>query len=288
MAQRVAVRKTPKLFIGGAFTRSESGRTFACELGGRVVHAARATRKDARDAVRAARAAWPAWRDRSAYNRGQIVYRLAEILESRRDQFGEALRASGGTVASAGREVSATIDRVVWYAGWCDKIEQVLSTKNPVGTPHFNVSSPESTGVVAVVAPRSPSLLPLISTCIPIMCSGNAIVVVASERDPLSAVSLAEALATADVPAGVVNVLTGYRAEIAPTLAAHMDVNGIDLWISDEELDVKTAELACDNLKRVRRQPEPPTAFWYGPGAQGLDWIQSFVEIKTVWHPSGM
>lgn len=288
MAQRVAVRKTPKLFIGGAFTRSESGRTFACEFDGHSVHAARATRKDARDAVRAARTAWPAWRDRSAYNRGQIVYRLAEIMESRRDQFAQALRSSIATPTQADREVSAAIDRIVWYAGWCDKIEQVLSTKNPVSTPHFNVSSPEATGVVAVVAPHAPSLLPLISTCVPIICSGNTVVVVASEKDPLSAVSLAEAIANADVPAGVVNVLTGYRAEIAPTLAAHMDVNAIDLWISDEDLDAKTAELACDNLKRVRRRPEPLTDFWYGRDAQGLDWIQSFVEIKTVWHPAGL
>jgi acyl-CoA reductase-like NAD-dependent aldehyde dehydrogenase len=288
MAQRLAVRKTPKLFIGGAFVRSESGRTYACELGGRVVHVARATRKDARDAVWSARSAWPAWRDRWAYNRGQIIYRLAEVMESRREQFASTLQEAGQTVVATQREVSAAIDRIVWYAGWCDKIEQVLSTKNPVATPHFNVSSPEPTGVVAVIAPRTPSLLSLVSTTIPIVCSGNTIVAAASESDPLSAVNYAEALATSDFPTGVINVLTGVRAEIVPTLAAHMDVNAIDLWIADEKLAAGAAQLATDNLKRVRRHDEPSRQFWFGERAQGLEWIEPFIEIKTVWHPAGV
>lgn len=288
MAQRLSVRKTLKLFIGGSFVRSESGRTFACEFAGQTVHAARATRKDARDAVRAARAAWAGWRERSAYNRGQIVYRLAEIMETRRDQFERALGIAGASATAAQREVSASIDRIVWYAGWCDKIEQVLSTKNPVASPHFNVSSPEPTGVVAVVPPPAPALLALVSTCVPIVCSGNTAVVSASHEDPLTAVTFAEAVATADIPAGVINLLTGNAAEIGPTLAAHMDVNALDVWSSDAEFSEKLAELATDNLKRVRRHDTPREPFWFGPKAQGLDWIEPFVEIKTVWHPAGV
>ncbi len=288
MAQRLSVRKTLKLFIGGSFVRSESGRTFACELAGQTVHAARATRKDARDAVRAARAAWAGWRERSAYNRGQIVYRLAEIMETRRDQFEQALGIAGASATAAQREVSASIDRIVWYAGWCDKIEQVLSTKNPVASPHFNVSSPEPTGVVAVVPPPAPALLALVSTCVPIVCSGNTVVVAASHEDPLATITFAEAVATADIPAGVINLLTGYAAEIAPTLAAHMDVNALDVWSSDGEFIEKLAELATDNLKRVRRHAAPREIFWSGAKAQGLDWIEPFVEIKTVWHPAGV
>jgi acyl-CoA reductase-like NAD-dependent aldehyde dehydrogenase len=278
MAQRLSVRKTPKLFIAGAFVRSESGRTFAHRSGKRVVHVARATRKDSRDAVKAARAAWPGWQGRSAYNRGQIVYRLAEIVETRRGQFERGLCEAGASGSAADREVSAAIDRLVWYAGACDKIEQVLSTKNPVASPHFNVSSPEPTGVVAVLAPSAPALLGLVSTCIPVMCSGNTAVVVA----------FAEAIATADVPPGTINLLTGYAAETLPTLAAHMDVNALDLWTANAELGGKAAELATDNLKRVQRHDSPREAFWFGDRAQGFDWIERFVEIKTVWHPAGV
>lgn len=288
MAQRLSVRKTPKLFIGGAFVRSESGRTFACKRGDGVVHVARATRKDARDAVKVARTAWPGWQARSAYNRGQIVYRLAEIVETRREQFERGLVEGGATRSSAEREVSAAIDRIVWYAGSCDKIEQVLSTKNPVASPHFNVSSPEPTGVVAIVTPPAPALLALVSTCMPVVCSGNTAVVAASEQDPLTAVAFAEAVATADIPGGVINLLTGYVVETVPTLAAHMDVNALDLWTSDGELESKAAELATDNLKRVRRHDSARQAFWFSPAAQGFDWIEPFVEIKTVWHPAGV
>jgi acyl-CoA reductase-like NAD-dependent aldehyde dehydrogenase len=287
MATRVAVRKTNKLFIGGAFVRSESGRTFPLEHDGHTVHIARASRKDVRDAARAARTAWPSWRDRTAYNRGQIVYRLAEIMESRRAQFAEAL-SIGVSAAAANSEVSAAIDRVVWYAGWCDKIEQLLSTKNPVGLTHFNVSSPEATGVVGIVAPNQPGLLGLVSTLIPVLCGGNCAVVIASELEPLSAVALAEAIATADVPSGVVNILTGARAEIVPTLAGHMDVNALDMWIGDEKLDAAAAQLACDNVKRVHRGGEPGRRFWLATDAQGPKWIEAFMEIKTVWHPAGV
>ncbi len=288
MATRVAVRKTHKLYIGGAFVRSESGRTFSLPARDQVFQIARATRKDVRDAVRAARTAWPSWRDRTAYNRGQIVYRLAEIIESRRDQFVETLRMTGASPGAAGSEVSAAIDRIVWYAGWCDKIEQLLSTKNPVGLSHFNVSSPEPTGVVGLVAPIEPGFVGLVSTLVPVACSGNTAVAIASDRDPLSAVALAEALATADVPGGVVNVLTGYRSETVPTLAGHMDVNALDLWIADEAQDAAAAQVACNNVKRVRRRGEPPQRFWFTDAAQGPDWIEGFMEIKTVWHPAGV
>jgi acyl-CoA reductase-like NAD-dependent aldehyde dehydrogenase len=288
MAARLPVRKTQKLFIGGAFVRSESGRTFPCSKDGQVVHVARSTRKDVRDAVRAARGAWPGWRDRTAYNRGQIIYRLAEIVESRRAQFVDALQRSGESTKTASVEVDCTIDRIVWYAGWCDKVEQALSTKNPVGITHFNVSSPEATGVVGIVAPGAPSLLGLISATLPVLCGGNTVVAIASERDPLSSVALAEAIATSDVPAGAVNILTGYRAEIVPALAAHMDVNALDLWIADNALDERAAHLACENVKRVRRRGEPERAFYFSSQAQGLRWIEAFVEIKTVWHPAGV
>ena len=288
MATRVAVRKTHKLFIAGAFVRSESGRTFAATSADQVVHLARASRKDVRDAVRAARTAWPLWRDRTAYNRGQIVYRLAEIMESRRDQFVGTLCAAGSARNAAEIEVSTAIDRTVWYAGWCDKIEQLLSNKNSVGLNHFNVSSPEPTGVVGVIAPGEPGLLGLVSTVIPVVCGGNCAVVIASQRDPVSAVAFAEAIATADVPAGVINILTGYRSETVPTISGHMDVNALDLWIADEALDAAAAQLACDNVKRVRRHGEPARSFWFGAEAQSPHWIEAVMEIKTVWHPAGV
>ncbi len=288
MERRIAVRKTPKLFIGGAFTRSESGRTFALERDGRVVQVARASRKDVRDAVRAARAAWPSWRDRAAYNRGQILYRLAEMLESRRDQLTQALLANGAASAGAASEVSAAIDRTVWYAGWCDKIEQLLSTKNPVGLQHFNVSSPEPTGVVGIVAPDEPALLGLVSTLLPVLCGGNCAVVIVGERNPLCAVAFAEAVATADVPAGAVNILTASLPDAVPTLASHMDVNALDLWIGDDALDAAAAERACESVKRVRRGGAPPRRFWFGDASQSPHWIEAFMEIKTVWHPAGV
>ncbi|MDQ6781055.1 MAG: aldehyde dehydrogenase family protein [Candidatus Eremiobacteraeota bacterium] len=288
MSQRLRVRKTQKLFIAGAFARSESGRTFPYARDGQVLAIARGSRKDVRDAVRAARAAWAGWRDRSAYNRGQVLYRLAEIMETRRAQFVESASFSGTVPGAARREVDTAIDRAVWYAGWCDKIDQVLSTKNPVASQHFNVSSAEPTGVVGVIAPLRPGLLGLVSLIAPLLCAGNSVVIIASEQDPLSAVALAEALATSDVPPGVVNIITGRRDELVMPLASHMDVNALDLWIADKALDTRAAEAACDNVKRVRRSGEPPQRFWLSVRSQTPDWIRDFMEVKTVWHPAGV
>jgi acyl-CoA reductase-like NAD-dependent aldehyde dehydrogenase len=287
-AVRLAVRKTQKLFIGGAFVRSESGRTFAHQSGTGIIHVARATRKDLRDAVRAARGAWLPWSNRTAYNRGQIIYRLAEMIESRRAQFTDVIVHDGQSMVKARREVDAAIDRTLWYAGWCDKIEQWLSTKNPVGLPHFNVSSPEPTGVVGIVPPDLPALLGLVSMIVPPLCAGNTVVTLTSQRDPLSAVALAEALATADVPGGVVNILSGDRAELVPHLARHMDVNALDMCCSGAGLRSEAAQLACENLKRLRVKAEPPAASWFAEAAQSPRCIERFMEIKTVWHPAGV
>lgn len=286
--RHLAVRKTYKLYLNGEFVRSESGRTTTFEHRDGVANIARATRKDLRDAVRAARAALAGWRSRTAYNRGQIVYRLAEMMEDRRGELLEALERAGAGPTEARKEVDASIDRTVWYTGWCDKIEQWLSTKNPVAGPHFNVSSPEPTGVVGVVAPEKPGLLGLVSTALPPLCAGDTIVVIASERDPLSAIAFAEALATCDMPAGAANILTGEHKDLVPHLARHMDVNALDLWLSDSELEGQAADLACENVKRVRRNGRTTTAFWHSQNAQSPRWLEAFMEIKTVWHPAGL
>jgi acyl-CoA reductase-like NAD-dependent aldehyde dehydrogenase len=284
---RIDVRKTYKLYIGGQFPRSESGRTSVVnDARGRLLaNAARASRKDARDAVVAARAAFGGWSGRTAYNRGQVVYRIAEVLEGRREQFEAELRATEGiTQAKARTYVDAAIDRLVWYAGWADKITQVVGNANPVAGPYFNLSTPEPSGVVAVVAPRGP-LLGLVSVVAPLIITGNTVVVIASEDHPLTAITLAEVMATSDLPGGVVNVLTGSVAEIAPWLASHMDVNGIDLTgVTDEELATELEVSAADNLKRVRR-PAPATDWLAEPG---LDRMTQFLETKTVWHPIGV
>jgi acyl-CoA reductase-like NAD-dependent aldehyde dehydrogenase len=284
---RIEVRKTYKLYIGGQFPRSESGRTSVVnDARGRLLaNAARASRKDARDAVVAARAAFGGWSGRTAYNRGQVVYRIAEVLEGRREQFEAELRATEGiTQAKARTYVDAAIDRLVWYAGWADKITQVVGNANPVAGPYFNLSTPEPSGVIAVVAPRGP-LLGLVSVVAPLIITGNTVVVIASEDHPLTAITLAEVMATSDLPGGVVNVLTGSVAEIAPWLASHMDVNGIDLTgVTDEELATELEVSASDNLKRVRR-PAPATDWLAEPG---LDRMTQFLETKTVWHPIGV
>jgi len=262
---RVPVAKTYKLFIGGAFPRSESGRTY--EADGHNV--ARASRKDARDAVRAARAAFHTWAGATAYNRGQVLYRLAEMIETRRAGFVELARDEA--------EVDAVIDRVVWYAGWADKLPQVLGGSNPVAGPYFNFTVPEPTGVVAVLAPDEPPLA-IVSRILPALVGGNTVVAVASEAHPLAAIELAEALATSDLPAGAVNLLTGFRDELAPWLAGHMDVNAVDLT----GVDGDTAELqrlAAENVKRVVRST---------PDAQSPWEIEAFLEQKTVWHPIGL
>lgn len=283
---RTDVRKTYKLYIGGAFPRSESGRTYLVNdhAGRLLANAAKASRKDARDAVKAARSAFAGWSGRTAYNRGQVVYRIAEVLESRRTQFeAEIVAAVGAKPAEARAEVDAAIDRLVWYAGWTDKIAQVDGAANPVAGPYFNLSSPEPTGVVAVIAPDSP-LLGLVSVVAPLIAVGNTCVVVASQAAPLVAITLAEVLATSDVPGGVVNVLTGDAAEIAPWLASHMDVNGLDLTgVTEADLARDLEVAAADNLKRVRRAGvEDLTA------SPALDRMTRFLEIKTVWHPMGI
>jgi len=285
---RLDVRKTYKLYIGGEFPRSESGRSYIVNdaKGKLMANAALASRKDARDAVIAARKAFPGWSGRTAYNRGQVVYRIAEVLEGRRDQFIAELRASEGvTEAKAAKYVDAAIDRLVWYAGWADKIAQVAGNANPVAGPYFNLSSPEPSGVIAVVAPRGP-LLGLVSVIAPLIITGNTVVVIASEAFPLTAITLGEVMATSDLPGGVVNVLTGSVAEIAPWLASHMDVNGIDLTgVGDADLAASLEESAAENLKRVLRPPLDDVDWLETPD---LSRMTTFLETKTVWHPIGL
>ncbi len=288
---RVDVRKTYKLFIAGKFPRSESGRTYpaATRRGKFQANVAQASRKDARDAVRAARAAQPGWAGATAYNRGQVLYRVAELLEERRDQFVGQVRAGEGVSAKRAEDlVSAAIDRWVWYAGWSDKVAQVAGNANPVAGPYFNISTPEPTGVVAVIAPQQSSLLGLVSVLAPVIVTGNTAVVLASADRPLPAATLSEVLATSDVPAGVVNVLTGRTAEVAPHLAAHADVNAIDVSGAVGAEGITWGELeeaAAETLKRVRRpltDEEPDYA-----AEQSLSQILTFTEVKTVWHPKG-
>jgi acyl-CoA reductase-like NAD-dependent aldehyde dehydrogenase len=284
---RLAVRKTYKLFIGGAFPRSESGRSYPVRSasGDFMANAALASRKDARDAVRGARSAFGKWSGATAYNRGQILYRVAEMLEGRRAQFvAEVMAASGDDAAEA--EVDAAIDRWVWYAGWSDKIAQVHGAANPVAGPYFNLSIPEPTGVVAIVAPPDSSLLGLVSVIAPAIVTGNTVVVVASEERPLPAVTLAEVLATSDLPGGVVNLLTGRVAEIVPSLASHMDVDALDLvGVLDPTLATDLEVAAADNLKRVLRPGRTPSDWVADPDVQRM---LAFIETKTVWHPKGM
>ncbi|MDQ2814597.1 MAG: aldehyde dehydrogenase family protein [Actinomycetota bacterium] len=284
-AARIAVRKTYKLYIGGAFPRSESGRSYpVTDHEGRfLANAAMGSRKDARDAVTAARKAFGGWSAATAYQRGQVLYRIAELTEGRRAQFiGEVRSAEGAGPRQAEALVDAAIDRWVWYAGWADKIAQVRGAANPVAGPYFNFSLPEPTGVVAVIAPERSSLLGFVSVVAPAVVSGNTVVVLASERCPLPAVSLSEVLATSDVPAGVVNVLTGRTAEIAPWLASHMDVNAIDLGGAPDPLADDLAVAAAENLKRVVRAGDQDWTL-----TPSLDRMLTYLETKTVWHPAG-
>lgn len=290
MSTRIDVRKTYKLFIGGAFPRSESGYSYAVHdsKGAFVANAALASRKDARDAVVAARKAFPGWSGRTAYNRGQVLYRVAEVMEDRRPQFVQAVEQSEGLSSSkAERVVDAAVDRWVWYAGWADKLAQVVGNANPVAGPYFNLSTPEPTGVVAVLAPEQSSLLGLVSVLAPVVVSGNTAVLVSSYARPLPAVNLAEVLATSDVPGGVVNVLTGKAATVAPWLASHMDVNAVDLTgaAGDAALATELEVAAADNLKRVRRAPAAEPDWAADPGIEPMT---AFLETKTVWHPMGM
>lgn len=278
-----------KLFINGAFVRSESGRSDPIwngkEFGANI---ARGSRKDVRDAVVAARAAQPKWWRNAPALRGLVLYRLAEMLESRRAELIERLReGSGLSLKDAENEVIATIDRTIWYAGWCDKYGALLSTRNPVAGPHFNFSTPEPTGVVAILAPDSTALLGLSSLVLPALVAGNAALVVASERDPRTAVVFAEALATSDLPAGIVNVLTGLRSELAPVLAKHMDVNALLFEDEDAALSADLQREGAANVKRVHVLPKRSRDDWFAPSAQSLDAIGATTEIKTIWHPAG-
>jgi len=284
---RLEVRKTYKLYVGGAFPRSESGRSYEVldHKGRFLANASQASRKDGRDAVLAARKAFGGWSSRTPYNRGQVVYRIAEVLEGRRAQFVEEVALSEGLSASkADAVVSTTVDRLVWYAGWADKIAQVVGGANAVAGPYFNFSVPEPTGVVAVCAPQDSSLLGLVSVIAPAVVTGNTVVVVSSYRRPLPAITLSEVMATSDVPGGVVNVLTGDATEIAPWLASHMDVNALDLaGVEDPDLALGLEQAAAENLKRVVR---PGTTDW--TTEPGIEPMTAFLETKTVWHPIGI
>ena len=280
MAGRLPVAKTYKLFIDGAFPRSESGRTFPVHGpdGTLLANAARASRKDLRDAVRIARAAQEGWAARTAYNRGQVLYRVAEMLEGRRAELASLLSDTGLATEAAEEEVDASIDRWVWYAGWSDKVHHVLGTVNPVAGPYFNFTVPEPTGVVGLVASGRPALLGLVSRLVPAIVGGNAVVVVTGGDASLIAVTLGEVLATSDVPAGVVNILTGDRAELLPWLISHLDVNAVDLTGADDDLEAEVVAGAAANVKRVvfgDVEEESPYA------------IADFMEMKTLWHPIG-
>lgn len=285
---RLSVFKTYKLYVGGKFPRSESGRVYEVTdaKGKWLANAPLSSRKDARDAVVAARKAFGGWSGATAYNRGQILYRVAEMLEGRRDQYvAEVADAEGLAKSKAAAQVDAAIDRWVWYAGWTDKIAQVVGGGNPVAGPFFNLSSPEPTGVVAVLAPQESSFLGLVSVIAPVIATGNTAVVIASEKSPLPALSLGEVLATSDLPGGVVNVLSGRTAEIAAPLASHQDVNAIDLTGADEALAKELEIAAADNLKRVLRPQPVDDVDW--SASPGTERMTAFLETKTVWHPTG-
>jgi acyl-CoA reductase-like NAD-dependent aldehyde dehydrogenase len=291
---RLQVRKTYKLYIGGAFPRTESGRSYlvAAPDGTPLANACRASRKDLRDSVRAARQAFAGWAARTAMNRGQVLYRVAELMEGRRGQFvAEVEAAEGLKPAPARAVVDRAIDRWVWYAGWADKIGQVLGSSNPVAAPYFNFTIPEPTGVVGVVAPETSSLLGLVSRLAPPLVTGNTVVLIASERRPLPAVTLAEVLATSDVPGGVVNILTGRRSELVPVLAGHADVDALDTWGVPDDLRVEVEQLAAEDIKRLLRRPTKVAEArfdWLDDAAsERPEWIAAFLEMKTVWHPIG-
>jgi acyl-CoA reductase-like NAD-dependent aldehyde dehydrogenase len=291
---RIPVRKTYKLYVGGQFPRSESGRSYVVRApdGTPLANAVRSSKKDLRDAIRLARSAFRGWQGKTAMNRGQVLYRVAEVMEGRRDQFVEEVAAAEGLPrAAAEQAVDRAIDRWVWYAGWADKVSQLLGTVNPVGASYFNFTIPEATGIVGIVAPEGSSLLGLVSRLAPAVVTGNCAVVLASESRPLPAVTLGEVLATSDVPAGVINILTGLRRELIPVLASHMDVNALDTWGVPDDLRASVEEQAMESVKRLSRPPRGDTARfdWLDDRrAQRPEWIASFLEMKTVWHPIGV
>jgi acyl-CoA reductase-like NAD-dependent aldehyde dehydrogenase len=287
---RLDVRKTYKLFIDGAFVRSESGRSDVVGAGSdEPANVARASRKDLRDAVVAARTAFARWSTQTPMNRGLVLYRLAEMMDARRAEFVERLRGGMELEEQAAlRETVASIDRALWYAGWCDKYAAVLSSRNPVAGPYYNYSSPEPMGVVGVVAPDEPSLLGLVSAIVPALVSGNTVVAIASERDPRTAIILAECIATCDLPPGAANILTGRRIEVAPHLARHMDVNALVTYGLDVPFAAELERLAADNLKRTKIVPAATVPEWFASDAQDLANVSAFVETKTIWHPAGI
>ncbi|HEU5473881.1 MAG TPA: aldehyde dehydrogenase family protein [Actinophytocola sp.] len=287
MSDRLSVAKTYKLYIGGAFPRSESGRSYPVRdnKNGFLANASLASRKDVRDAVAAARKAFPGWSGATAYNRGQVLYRVAELLEGRREQFIAEVAASEGGAKRAQSIVDAAVDRWVWYAGWADKVATVLGAANPVAGPYFSFSVPEPTGVVGVLAPQSSALLGLVSVLAPVIATGNTAVVVTSQDRPLPAITLSEVLATSDVPGGVVNILTGRTAELAPWLASHADVNALDLAGAPEALRTDLERAAAGTVKRVLRAPSGEPDWTRQPDVSRL---RAFLENKTVWHPMGV
>jgi acyl-CoA reductase-like NAD-dependent aldehyde dehydrogenase len=290
MSTRLDVKKTYKLYIGGKFPRSESGRYLPAKspAGAHLDNFAHASRKDFRDAVVAARAAVDGWGKATAYNRGQILYRAAEMLQNRAAELvAEIARSTGVSAAKAKREVTLAIDRLVHFAGWTDKYQQIFGSVNPVATSHFDFTTPEPTGVVVVLAPDEPSLLALVSLIAPVILSGNTAIVVASEKFPLPAATFAEILATSDLPGGVVNILTGKRAELVTHIASHMDVNAIVDGAGNAELSAKLQAGTAINLKRYAKRPLAP-ADWFASKVEDPYWILDTVEMKTAWHPIGV
>jgi acyl-CoA reductase-like NAD-dependent aldehyde dehydrogenase len=288
----LAVRKAYKMYVGGAFVRSESGRYFqvpetkATGEAGTFENVPLGSRKDTRDAVKVACEAFGGWSKRVAANRGQILYRLAEMTDARRAELEHSLERGGASRDEAKREVAATLDRIVAYAGWTDKFQSLFSSLNPVGGPHFDFTVPEPMGVVAIVAPARPALLGLVSAVLPVVTGGNTCIVLASEHDPRTAISFAECIATSDMPGGVVNILTGKASEMLPHLARHMEVAALDLHGVDPALRKQAEELASESVKRVRARELKEDTWFDAEACESPRWIERFVELKTIWHPS--
>jgi len=293
---RLRIAKAYKMYVGGAFIRSESGRYFqvkshetSIDADPSVINIPRGSRKDVRDAVLSAKNAQEKWAARTPFNRGQILYRLAEVMESRRDELISSLVRGGASAKSAAAETDVSIDRAIFYAGFCDKYQSLVASSNPVSGPHFGFSVPEPMGVVGVVAPEAPALLGLVSTVLPVVTGGNTVVAVATDRDPRTAIVFCECLATSDLPGGVINVLTGQAAEMGPALAKHREVIAIDAWARDAELRTTLEREGAGSIKRVKTHASPSERFWLQDGeGQGLGWIERFLETKTVWHPVGV
>lgn len=292
---RLSVNKAYKMYVGGAFVRSESGRYFQVtsaktkdSADPETVNIPLGSRKDVRDAILSAKNAFDGWQKRTAYNRGQILYRLAEVMESRRPELVASLVRGGSTEAQADHELNISIDRVVYYAGLADKLSALLASHNPVAGPHFGFTLPEPSGVIGAIAPDAPALLGLVSVVLPIITGGNVVVALASETDPRTAIVFCECLATSDVPGGVVNVLTGKASEVAPQLSKHREVSGIDVWSKDASLRASLEADGAESVKRVRTRAPATSLFFDEKRGQGLGWVEPFLESKTVWHPAGI